>query len=191
MSDWTYLRASSSKRTGTRLRLTGSLLVAVGLCAGALALRTTPALAQETQSQAATPPAQPSAAEMAAMRRDVETAARYPLPKDFIPRMYATVQSLRANGLQPPPPDRLSLDATIARVSAVPGIQPVLSAHGFTPRDFVLGLTAFGMTVAIMSNQEAQASGQAPKLNPANVAMIRANPEGTQALMQEMNSQPQ
>ncbi|GBR02683.1 hypothetical protein AA21952_0830 [Acetobacter oeni LMG 21952] len=135
---------------------------------------------------------QPTAEEMAQMRKDVQTAASYRLPPDFIPRMTSTLQALRASGLQPPPPaGHLSLDATIERINGVQGLDPFLKAHGFTARDFVLGLTCFGMTVALTQNPQAQSSPQAPKLNPANVALVNSSPEGVQALMQEMNTTPQ
>ncbi len=148
--------------------------------------------AQQGQQSTAEPPPQPSAAEMTQMRKDVQTAAAWRLPPDFIPRMTSTLQALRSSGLQPPPPaGQLSLDATIQRVNGVPGLAPLLKAHGFTARDFVIGLTCFGMTVALTHNPQAQNSPQAPKLNPANVALINSSPEGVQALMQEMNAQPQ
>ncbi|NHO33128.1 hypothetical protein [Acetobacter fallax] len=147
---------------------------------------------QQGQQAAPQPQSQPSAAEMAQMRKDVQTAASWRLPPDFMPRMTTTLQALRASGLQPPPPgEHLSLDATIQRVNAVQGLAPLLKAHGFTARDFVLGLTCFGMTVALTRQPQGQNSAQAPKLNPANIALINSSPENVQALMQEMSTQPQ
>lgn len=147
--------------------------------------------AQTQQTTTGAPP-QLSAAEMAQMRQDVQAAAAWPLPADFIPRMTGTLQALKAAGLQPPPPgNHLSLGATIDRVSSVRGIDTVLKAHGFTPRSFVMGLTCFGMTVALTSNPQAQTAAQVPKLNPANIALIQANPQGVQGLMQEMSASPQ
>lgn len=179
-------------RTGHR-PLAALRRVAVVMAGSLLMGAALPALAQTAgqpgvPAQGETPP-QPTEAQMAQMRRDVQTAASYTLPRDFLTRMRATLQALRAANLQPPPGDPLSLEATIARVQKVAGVDAVMKSHGFTARDFVLGLTCFGMTVALTNNQQA-ASGQAPQLNPANVALIRSNPQETQALLQEMGAQP-
>lgn len=130
-------------------------------------------------------PPQPTAAQQAAFQRDMQAAARYPLPADFLPRMTDTVRAIQAAGINPPNAPNLSLDETIARTAAIPGLQPILSAHGFTPRDFVLGITAFGLTQALIQ-QPPPPEAHAPTPNPANVALIRNNPQQAQALMQAM-----
>ena len=134
------------------------------------------------------PPA-PDAAQLASMRRDVQVAASYQLPDDFLPRMITTLQALQDAGLQPPPPEgHISLDDTIKRVESVPGIQPVLSSQGFTARQFVMGLTSFGITYAVTSH--AADAKDAPSLNPHNVALLQKNPDAVRALLQAMGSQP-
>lgn len=134
------------------------------------------------------PPA-PDAAQMAAMRKDVQVAASYQLPDDFLPRMITTLQALQDAGLQPPPPEgHISLDDTIRRVESVPGIQPVLKSQGFTARQFVMGLTSFGITYAVTSHT-ADAK-DAPRLNPHNVSLLQKNPDAVRALLQQMGNQP-
>ncbi|NHN87714.1 hypothetical protein [Acetobacter conturbans] len=135
------------------------------------------------------PPA-PTEQQMAVMRRDVQTAAAYPLPTDFFPRMINTLEILRSTGLQPPAPTgRTSLNETIARVAAVPGIDAVLKSQGFTPRDFVMGLTCFGITYAVTTNTSGNTQ-DAPKLNPANIRLLQGNQAGVQGLLQEMGNTP-
>lgn len=151
------------------------------------------ALAQQTvasssgQSAEMTPP---SAAEMAQMRQDVAIAANWPLPRDFFPRMSATLAALRQANIHPPYGERLTLDQTIQKVGAAPGVTPILKAHGFTPRDFVMGLTCFGITRAVLSNPQAAASNGAPALNPANVELINSDQSGVNSLMAQMNNAP-
>ena len=82
----------------------------------------------------------------------------------------------------------MSLNETVQRVEAVPGLRPVLQANGFTARDFVMGLTCFGITYAVTSHA-GDAQG-APRLNPQNVQLLQSDPQGVQALLQEMGSQP-
>ncbi len=134
------------------------------------------------------PPA-PDAAHLAAMRKDVQVAASYQLPDDFLPRMTTTLQALQDAGLQPPPPEgHISLDDTIKRVESVPGIEPVLKSQGFTARQFVMGLTSFGITYAVTSH--AADAKDAPRLNPHNVSLLQKNPDAVRALLQQMGNQP-
>ncbi|MFT8720543.1 hypothetical protein [Acetobacter sp.] len=172
-----------------------SVALALAVCLGGHLAESRQAKAQTVasggeSSGAYQPPPQPTEQQMAAMRKDVQTAASYALPSDFLPRMITTLQALQNAGLQPPAPSgQSSLEDTIRRVEAVPGIEPVLRAQGFTPRSFVMGLTCFGITYAITSN--AQNAQNAPALNPNNVRLLQANPDATQALIQEMSNQPQ
>ncbi|MDG6095669.1 hypothetical protein LOC54_11340 [Acetobacter sp. AN02] len=168
-------------------RILPGCLAAALLCAGLTGV----AQAQQTaQPQAASGQTPPTEAEMAQMRRDVATAAAYPLPRDFLPRMTAALGELRQAGLQPPTGRNLSLEQTIQAVSSVPGVEPVLRKHGFTPRDFVIGLTGFGITHAVLSDPQAQASGQAPRLNQENVALLQNNQQQVTELLAEMGATP-
>lgn len=144
------------------------------------------ALAQQPQQQPAQQARQPSAAEIAAFKRDMQTAAQYPLPADFLPRMTATLNAIRAANISPPNAQNLSLAQTIDQTAAIPGLAPILSAHGFTARDFVLGLSAFGLTESLI-RQPPPAGAQAPTPNPANVALLRAHQQDVDALVQAMN----
>ncbi|MBB2168235.1 hypothetical protein HLH36_07690 [Gluconacetobacter aggeris] len=144
------------------------------------------ALAQQPQPQPAQQARQPSPAEVAAFQRDVQTAVQYPLPADFLPRMTATLRAIQAAGINPPNAQTLSLAQTIDQTAAVPGLSQILSAHGFSARDFVLGISAFGITESLI-RQPPPAGAHAPTPNPANVALLRAHQQEADALLQAMN----
>ncbi|GBQ90997.1 hypothetical protein AA13595_3029 [Gluconacetobacter johannae DSM 13595] len=150
------------------------------LLAMALAAAILPAAPALAQQQAA-----PPGVDQATFERDMQEAARYPLPADFLPRMTATIQAIQAAGIAPPNTPNLSLAQTIDRTAAIPGLTPILAAHGFTPRDFVMGITAFGLTEALIQ-QPPPAGAHAPQPNPANVALIRNYPQDAQTLAQAM-----
>jgi hypothetical protein len=135
--------------------------------------------AQQEAQQGGLPPG----VDPATFQRDMQAAAQYPLPQDFLPRMTATIRALEAAHIAPPSGPNLSLAQTIERTGAVPGLRPILAAHGFTPRDFVLGITTFGLTEALIQ-QPPPPGAHVPTPNPANVALIRNDPQNAQALMQ-------
>ncbi|MBB2160263.1 hypothetical protein ACLRDC_05730 [Gluconacetobacter sacchari] len=140
------------------------------------------AMAQAPQQQAR----QPSAAEIAAFQHDMQAAAQYPLPADFLPRMTTTIRAIQAAGINPPNAQNLSLAQTIDQTAAIPGLSQILAANGFTARDFVMGISAFGITEA-MIRQPPPAGAHAPTLNPANVALLKAHQPEADALMKAMN----
>ncbi|WP_240993634.1 hypothetical protein [Asaia bogorensis] len=146
-------------------------------------LLATNALAQNApsvaQSQQSIPPE---------MRQDIEAGLGYPLPADFMPRAAQTVQALQAANIRPPNSTQMSLRATIAHMQSIPGLPAILSTHGFTPESFVMGMTAFGMTVAATNGQPLPAGLPAP--NPANIALFHAHPDQVTALMQAMGAPP-
>lgn len=144
------------------------------------------AMAQQPQQQPAQQARQPSAAEIASFQRDVQMAAGYPLPADFLPRMTATIGAIKAAGINPPNAQNLSLSQTIDQTAALPGLAQILSAHGFTARDFVLGISAFGITESLI-RQPPPAGAHAPNPNPANVALLKGHQQEVDALMQAMN----
>lgn len=159
-------------------------LAALGFALGVSpSLLATNALAQNApagaQSQQSIPPE---------MRQDIEAGLGYPLPADFMPRAAQTVQALQAANIRPPNSTQMSLRATIAQMQSIPGLPAILSAHGFTPETFVMGMTAFGMTVAATNGQPLPAGLPAP--NPANVALFHAHPDQVTALMQAMGTPP-
>nr|WP_040507647.1 hypothetical protein [Gluconobacter morbifer] len=121
-------------------------------------------------------------------RADIERAMHYTLPPDFMPRAAATLSALQASNIQPPNSQGATLEQTIARVGQVPGLTPILQQHGFTPATFVMGVTAFGMTLAASNGQQLPQGMPSP--NPANVALFKAHPDQVSALMQAMGSPP-
>lgn len=123
-----------------------------------------------------------------AARTDVTAGMNYRLPPDFMTRAAAALQALQGSGIQPPNSTGLSLRDTIAQVATIPGLPPLLSAHGFTPESFVMGMTAFGMTLAATNGQ--QLPPGIPQPNPANVSLFHAHPDQVTSLMQAMGTPP-
>lgn len=167
-------------------RLTVTALTGIVLLAGsALPGLVSPTLAQ-TADQAQQGAPQHSIPP--AMMQDIAAGLRYPLPADFMPRAAETLKALQAANIRPPDSTQLSLQATIAQIASVPGVTQILSAHGFTPETFTMGMTAFGMTLAATNGQPLPTGLPAP--NPANVAQFHAHPEQVTALMQAMGAPP-
>lgn len=166
-------------------------LAGLSLLAGPAApLLLSPAFGQAMQ-QAQSGAAQPGAAQPSippAMMQDIATGLRYPLPADFMPRAADALRALQAANIRPPNSTQLSLQATIAQIAAVPGVTQILSAHGFTPESFTMGMTAFGMTLAATNGQTLPSGLPAP--NPENVAQFHAHPDQVTALMQAMGAPP-
>lgn len=141
----------------------------------------------EVDGQYSAPAGQASQQVPPQLRADTERALHYPLPPDFMSRATATIADLQARNIQPPNTQGATLDQTIARIGQVSGLTEILRAHGFTPESFVMGMTAFGITLA-------SSSGQAPKGMPSpnanNLALFRAHPEEVNTLVQAMGSPP-
>ncbi|KDU95225.1 hypothetical protein GLUCORHAEAF1_08330 [Komagataeibacter rhaeticus AF1] len=163
--------------------------LAASTCALALACLPaglTPARAQDQQP--ATQQQAPSAAQQAAIQRDMQTVAQYRLPKDFFTRMTPVIEQIRESRISPPETPNMSLEDTIKRTEAMPQLQPILKKYGMSAREFVMGITTFGMTTAIMQHP-AQDSRSMPPLNPDNVRLIKAHEAQTQALIQAMGGE--
>jgi len=126
---------------------------------------------------------QMSPAQQAAFRAEMSQAANFRLPEDFMPRMAATMTAVRAANIQPPDSSSMTLDQTISAVEKIPGLMPILSQNGFTAHDFIIGLTAFGMAMSVVSPQGQVPQGM-PAPNPANVALLKAHPDQVQQLVQ-------
>ncbi|GAJ27749.1 hypothetical protein [Acidomonas methanolica] len=122
------------------------------------------------------------------MRADLAQGMAYRLPDDFFPRARATLQALQASGIQPPDSTGMSLNQTITAMDSIPGLQNILAMHGFTTETFVMGITAFGMTLAATNGQKLPAGFPAP--NPANIALFKSHPQDVTALMQAMGTPP-
>ncbi|GBQ19506.1 hypothetical protein AA103193_1056 [Tanticharoenia sakaeratensis NBRC 103193] len=133
-------------------------------------------------------PSQSAPAMTPQMRRDITMGMTYRLPGDFLPRAAATLNALHSSGLQPPNSTGMSLEQTIAQIEAIPGLVPILRANGFDARSFVLGMTAFGMTLATDQGRAPPPGMPAP--NPANLALFHAHPDQVQALIQAIGAPP-
>ena len=142
-----------------------------------------PAMAQQP-TQRMTQQA-PSAAQQAAIQHDMETVARYKLPKDFFTHMTPVMEQIRNSRISPPETPNMSLEDTIKRTEAMPQLQPILQQGHMTAREFVMGITTFGMTAAVMQHP-AQDSRSMPALNPDNVSLLKSHAAQTQALIQIM-----
>lgn len=123
------------------------------------------------------------------MRADITAGMRYPLPANFMPRARQTLQNLSEAGIQPPNSTGLSLQQTIAAMRDTPGVEQILSQQGFTPETFVMGMTAFGMTLAATNGQKLPA--EIPSPDPANVKLFHEHPEDVTKLMEAMGTPPQ
>ena len=172
-----------------------SLRKALAATTCALTLACLPACPTPAHAQAQ-PAAQqqaPSAAQQAAMQRDMQTVAQYKLPADFFTRMTPVIEQIRQSRISPPETPNMSLEETIKRTEAMPQLEPILKKYGMTAREFVMGITTFGMTTAVMQHP-AQDSRSMPALNPDNVKLIKSHEAQTQALIQMMGgegSQPE
>ncbi|ARW17810.1 hypothetical protein [Komagataeibacter europaeus] len=127
----------------------------------------------------------PSAAQQAAIQHDMETVARYKLPKDFFTRMTPVMEQIRNSRISPPETPNMSLEDTIKRTEAMPQLEPILKQGHMTAREFVMGITTFGMTAAVMQHPS-QDSRSMPALNPDNVSLLKSHAAQTQALIQIM-----
>lgn len=155
----------------------------LALATGLMAVR--PALAQQPMQQSTTEQAQPTPAQQAAIARDMKTVAEYRLPKDFFTRMMPVIEQIRQSRISPPETPNMSLDETIKRTEAMPALQPILEHYHMSAREFVMGITTFGLTSAVMQHP-AQDSRNMPTLNPDNVKLLQSHQAQTQALIQAM-----
>ncbi|MBE7620318.1 hypothetical protein NO263_14170 [Gluconacetobacter entanii] len=148
-----------------------------------VALPVLPAMAQQApagQQQ------QPTDEQKAMMMHDITAAAQYRLPNNFFTVMIPTIREIKARNVTPPESGNLSLSQTIERTAQMDRLMPILREHGLSASDFVMGITTFGMTTALMHQQ---APKGAPALNPANIKLINAHPQETETLIQEMGGQ--
>lgn len=152
---------------------------------------TTSQTAIDDNGVASTPPSaspQPAMPQVSPqVRADTARAMAYPLPQDFMLRAAAAISELQARNIQPPNSRGSALDETIQRVAQVPGLAPILESHGFTPENFVMGMTAFGMTLAASNGQLPNGM---PAPNPSNIELFKAHPDQVNALMQAMGNPP-
>ena len=146
-----------------------------------VALPVLPAMAQQAPAGQ-----QPTSEQQAMMMHDVTAAAQYRLPNNFFTVMIPTIQEIKARNVTPPESGNLSLSQTIERTAQMERLMPILREHGLSASDFVMGITTFGMTTALMHQQ---APKGAPALNPANVKLINAHPQETETMIQEMGGQ--
>ncbi|MBV1832675.1 hypothetical protein [Novacetimonas pomaceti] len=151
----------------------------------AVALPALPAMAAPAPA-AAPAQAQPAPDPKATMAHDINAAAQYRLPDNFFAIMIPTIKEIKARNVPPPDTSNLSLSQTIERTAQTERLMPILRDHGLSASDFVMGITTFGMTTALMHQQ---APKGAPALNPANVKLINTHPQETQALIQEMGGE--
>ncbi|WP_438382856.1 hypothetical protein ABHV46_03960 [Asaia sp. BMEF1] len=160
------------------ITITASAFCLCGALAAPAFAQTTPQADPQAQQQTLSP----------TMKQDIEAGLHYPLPADFMPRAAETLQALQAANIRPPNSAQLSLQQTIGQIAATPGVPAILSAHGFTPESFTMGMTAFGMTLAATNGQSLPAGLPAP--NSGNVELFHAHPEQVIALMQAMGTPP-
>ncbi|MBY4640991.1 hypothetical protein K6L44_13580 [Gluconacetobacter entanii] len=152
---------------------------------------TSPAMAQEAARHGPTAEqkAELERAVHDAVQHDMQTVAQYPLPKDFFARILPLMQQIEQAHLSPPTTTpNTTLAMTIRRTEAMQQLQPILQRYGMTARDFVMGITCFGMTEALLQ-EHSKAHGELPHLNPANVSLIKEHDGQAQELIQMMSAE--
>ncbi|MBV1834077.1 hypothetical protein [Novacetimonas pomaceti] len=123
-----------------------------------------------------------------AVQHDMQSVAQYPLPKDFFARMLPMMQQITQAHISPPiATSNTTLAMTIRRMEAMQQLQPILQRNGMSARDFVMSITCFGMTTALLQDQKHKNS-TLPHLNPANVRLIQSHEADAQALIQVMSA---
>ncbi|CEF57254.1 hypothetical protein AGA_2570 [Acetobacter ghanensis] len=121
--------------------------------------------------------------QVATMQHDMDTALHYKLAPDVLPRLSATLKAIEAANIQPPGRVGMSLDQQIALVGQVPGLDAILKAHGMSARDFVMSLTCVGLTGSLLNVPPGQGGAHMPVPDPANVAILKNNPQALQELV--------
>lgn len=132
---------------------------------------------------------------------DKAAIAHYTLNQDVFNRLLAVVTDAHAQGIdkEPHQPDMSKVhsldDLTNQITGADPRIAPLLSKHGFTPRDYMLANMA--MANAVMASEAKQNPQMAGYLDPsqenaANVSFYEAHKAQLDAMRQQAagNGQP-
>ena len=149
------------------------------------------AAAQQPGAQQGAPNVQQLTPEQeAALNRDVETVARYKLPSNFFARMLPVIQQIKLAHISPPDTPSMTLEETISRTEAMPQLRPILQRNRMSAREFVMNITTFGMTQAVITHPP-QDGNDMPPLNPDNVTLLKSHPAEVQALIQAMGGNEQ
>lgn len=124
-----------------------------------------------------------------AIQQDIRKVAQYKLPKDFFARMLPLIRQIRRANITPPTQTtNMTLATTIRRTQAMPQLQEILQEHGMSAEDFVMSLTTFEMTNA-MIQAPPQKTKDTPKLDKDNVRLIQSHQALAQALVHDMDSE--
>lgn len=131
------------------------------------------------ESQPATPAAIP-----AQTLADAQRVAAYILPEAFFTNAADTLNALQAANIQPPNTQGASLDEVINRTGQVPHLSETLASHHFTAESFVLGMSAFSMSLAARSHHLPPGI---PQPSPQNLSALQTHPTQTGAILQVLN----
>ncbi len=123
-----------------------------------------------------------TAEQVVSMQQGREAVLHYKLAPDILPRLTATLKAIQAANIQPPTQMGATLEQQIALVEKVPGVDGILKAHGLTARDFVMSLECVGQTGSLMNIPPGQGGSYIPVPDPANVAVLKNNPQALQEL---------
>ncbi|WP_141493176.1 hypothetical protein [Neokomagataea tanensis] len=144
----------------------------------------TPACAQSAGDMMGTPQATASSAPSAQTLADAQRVAAYVLPETFFTHAADTLNALQAANIQPPNTRGASLNDVIDRTAQVPQLPTLLQSHGFTVESFILGMSAFNMTIAASQHH---LPPNIPQPAAQNLTAIQNHPIQTSAIMQAMN----
>ncbi|GCD74037.1 hypothetical protein NBRC3299_0329 [Acetobacter pasteurianus NBRC 3299] len=126
--------------------------------------------------------------QVATLQHDMDTALHYHLAPNVLPRLTTALKEIQAAGIQPPSRFGMSLDQQIALVQQVPGLDPILQKNGFSAHDFVMSLTCVGLTGSLMNVPANPGNTKMPQPEPANVAILKSNPQDLQNLVTVLRS---
>ena len=123
---------------------------------------------------------------------DKQAILQYNVTEDSFSRLAATTEEARKSGIKPNESHAdfskvKSLDELADTVVASdPRIKPLITKHGFTPREFLLvniALSNAAMAIQAQSNPEQAKLVDPTKINTANVAFVNAHRQQISALM--------
>lgn len=161
------------------------------ILAALLAAASVAPVASFAQEAAPAPAANPASQIPAA---DKQAIQNFNLNEDVFTRLVAVSKDAKAQGIRPKDAKTdfskiHSLDDLAGQVTAAdPRIAPLIKAHGFTPRDFLLAnlaVTNAAIASEAKSNPQMAAYVDQSKVNQKNVAFYESHKAQINALMNE------
>nr|WP_294916994.1 hypothetical protein [uncultured Neokomagataea sp.] len=115
---------------------------------------------------------------------DAQRVAGYILPEAFFTNAADALNALQAANIQPPHTQGASLDDVISSTAQVAHLPEILAIHSFTPESFVLGMSAFNMSLAARSHHLPPGI---PQPAPQNLSALHTHTTQTNTILQALN----